>query len=403
MRILFLAPYSIPVNNPEAICNAKLLRELSRFYKIDVISKNNLSAYAPNSNDEFFIGKVESLKTFFLSNRINWRTLFDHFRVLLKTGYTYKGAHWAYYSIIYAEKLIRQYRYDWIMSRSPSSELAALYLSKKYDIKWIANWIDPYPEEKFPYPYGKGPNAKLSFFKKKLLKQVIKYADIHTFPCERLRDYMLQYMSPVSKEKMMIIPHICVNGLFQIQQRFDSDKLLIVHSGNVSYPRNPDVFFEGVKKFIDKSGKPLIKIFFIGKQDLAFEERVKKNDLCSYVEIVKPLEYIENLKFIARCDIALLIEAPCKEGVFLPTKVGDYMQCEKDIFAISPSKGTLHDLYEKGVVKYFADCSDSERVCDMLDSMYAKRFSYIKRENNPSPYLEYSTESVIHLYRKILS
>lgn len=59
-RILFLAPYSIPINNPEAICNAKLLKVLSDAgYLIDVISKNNLLAYAPNSDDQLFTNKLD--------------------------------------------------------------------------------------------------------------------------------------------------------------------------------------------------------------------------------------------------------------------------------------------------------------------------------------------------------
>lgn len=110
-----------------------------------------------------FTSKLSSLKIFYLSNVVNRQTIWGHIRVLLKTGYVYKGAHWAYYAITYSEKLIKANHYDWIMSRSPSSELAALYLSKKFGIKWIANWNDPYPEKRMPKPYGGGPVAKLSF------------------------------------------------------------------------------------------------------------------------------------------------------------------------------------------------------------------------------------------------
>ena len=183
-RILFVAPYCFPINGPEAICNAKLLKELSRCgYIIDVISKRSYVTSVPESLDSSFSEKLNSLKIISVSNKINLRTIWEHFCVLLKTGYVYKGAHWAYYAINYAEKLLAENHYDWILSRSPSSELVALYLSRKYSIKWIANWNDPYPDEKYPFPYGKGANAKLPRMIQSLLLAVAKEAYFHTFPC----------------------------------------------------------------------------------------------------------------------------------------------------------------------------------------------------------------------------
>lgn len=37
-----------------------------------------------------------------------------------------------------------------------------------------------------------------------------KYADIHMFPSERLRDYMLQYLD-VDMKKTRIVPHIVLD------------------------------------------------------------------------------------------------------------------------------------------------------------------------------------------------
>ena len=67
MRILFLAPYSIPVNNPEAICNAKLIKALcDANHELFVISKKNNHAYAPDEVSSIFDSRVKYLKTIYL-------------------------------------------------------------------------------------------------------------------------------------------------------------------------------------------------------------------------------------------------------------------------------------------------------------------------------------------------
>lgn len=402
-RILFLAPYSIPINNPEAICNAKLLKVLSDAgYLIDVISKNNLLAYAPNSDDQLFTNKLSSIKTFFLSNKISIRTIVDHLRVLLKTGYVYKGAHWAIYAINYAEKLIQENKYDWIMSRSPASELAALYLSQKYSIKWIANWNDPYPEKRMPEPYASGILAKLTYWERKLLEQVSEKAYLHTFASERLRDYMLQYMKNVPLEKTMVIPHICIKDLFVPQSKERSNKLILIHSGNVSAPRNPVPFFEGLRFFLQSNREAEILVYFIGKESNDFQNHISEFDLEDYVKVVPPLNYLDNLIFIEQADITLLIEAPSQNSIFLPTKVGDYMQASKEIFAISPLVGTLNDLYREGFIEYFADCTDSLAISKELSKIYSNRDLYIKENRRRDIIENFTSNRILEIYTKIL-
>lgn len=402
-RILFLAPYSIPINNPEAICNAKLLKVLSDAgYLIDVISKNNLLAYAPNSDDQLFTNKLSSIKTFFLSNKISIRTIVDHLRVLLKTGYVYKGAHWAIYAINYAEKLIKKNKYDWIMSRSPASELAALYLSQKYSIKWIANWNDPYPEKRMPEPYASGICAKLTYWERKLLEQVSEKAYLHTFASERLRDYMVQYMKNVPLEKTMVIPHICIKDLFIPKSKKRSNKLILVHSGNVSAPRNPVPFLEGLHFFLQSNREAEILVYFIGKESDDFQNHISEFELEDYVKVVMPLNYLDNLIFIEQADISLLIEAPSQNSIFLPTKVGDYMQAGKEIFAISPLVGTLHDLYKEGFVEYFADCTDSVAISKELSKIYSNKDLYIKENRTRDIIKNFTSNRILEIYTKIL-
>lgn len=401
-RILFLAPYCIPINSPEAICNAKIIKVLADAgYCIDVISKNNNLAYSPDSQAGFFVQKVNSVRTFHLENKITFKTVIDHIKVFLKTGFVYRGAHWAYYAIVESEHLLASFKYDAVLSRSPASELAALYLSKKYGLRWIANWNDPYPDEKFPEPYGMGPNANLPFLRKMLIKQVALRASIHVFPAKRLKDYMAKYFR-LNDSKTAVIPHVCIdvpdNTLHVVAK---SDTLKIIHSGNVSSPRSPKFLFIALRRFLDRNPLAKVKVDFIGKQSDDFYKLVGECSLEKYINVLPPVDYLENLKLMSTYDVALLIEAPLEEGIFLPTKVGDYMQSKLPIWAISPRIGEMKDLFLDNDIEYFSDLNDAQHVYNSLKLVYSQ-FNLngsLPRRSYPE---KYSAASVLKKYDEII-
>jgi hypothetical protein len=203
----------------------------------------------------------------------------------------------------------------------------------------------------------------------------------------------------------MIIPHICIQGLPKEtkEEQAIPKRLRIVHSGNVSVPRDPYPFLLGLKVFLDKYPDAVIVSNFLGKQTVDFKEKIIELNLEEYINILNPMDYLANLEFISSHDIALIIEAPSDNSVFLPTKVSDYMQCGTDIFAISPENGVLNDLYKAGIIKYFANCSDKNGIAEEIEKIhlfYLKNGqSYLSRTTICS---DYSEENIINLYANIL-
>lgn len=114
------------------------------------------------------------------------------------------------------------------------------------------------------------------------------------------------------------------------------------------------------------------------------------------------MNYLDNLIFIEQADITLLIEAPSQNSIFLPTKVGDYMQASKEIFAISPLVGTLNDLYREGFIEYFADCTDSLAISKELSKIYSNRDLYIKENRRRDIIENFTSNRILEIYTKIL-
>ncbi len=395
-HILVIAPASIPITGAEAICNVKLLRVLSENgYKIDLISKRMKYTHYPETNLAELGLNLNSVNTIEVDNKISLKVIWQHLCCLFIFGTVFKGAHWAYCVLKVAKELCKKNQYDAIITKNSPSELLGYYFKKKNGIKWIATWNDPYPTKKYPKPYGNGVNAKLFILERPLLKKM-EEADYHIFPNQRIRDYMSYYIN-IPAEKTRIIPHVVIP-----REHIDTphENLKIVHLGNVLPPRDATPFLRALSEFIKNKQDAKIEIAFIGQTPQSIKDYIKTTHLEKYVKVFPPVKYEESQEILETYDIQLIVEAPCEEGIFLPTKVSDSMQLGKPIFTISPSVGVLNDLYKKGHISYFSSVKDEKDILATLEQVYndftngkLKTFSLEK---------SYSPQTIFQQYDEII-
>lgn len=384
-RILFIAAHSFPVRSSECICNSKVAFSLAEAgYKVDVFTYNakgsypadakidtllrdspNLTIYEiENKNNNCFLSRTNSIKD-------NVKNLLTLLRMSFKVGYMYNGMAPTYdiwnYIKTYIDSL-DEFPYDVVMTRAYNAELAAIYLKNHYGVCWLANWDDPYPLERFPIPYGKGPNAKIHFGYKRVYKKVKKMVDLHSFPSDRLRNYMVSSFNTVKLSKTMVIPHMAHSKLLPEKHAAKDGCLKLVSCGSVSSPRDPTLFLDALKEVGEElhlTSKD-IQCFFVGKYDSSLANKVEERNLDKIVKMTGPKQYADCLDFIASCDLSLIIEAQCEEGIYLPTKFADAVQCRVPVFCVSPLLGTLHDLVDKFHNGYFCDNNSKESICNVL-------------------------------------
>lgn len=366
-KILFIAPHSFPIFSSESIVNAKLAYTLAQAgYCIDIYSsKSNNLNYPTSENEEAILNSpninLKIIEFDFISKKNsifkNIRLLFSIVIGFFKTGHIYIGSQWGYNVIndLNKKRKRNKLNYDIIITRGFKAEIVGIYYAKKHDIKWIANWNDPYPESKFPSPYGNGSNSKLTYFQEKIMMDIQKYSSANTFPCKRLRDYMMLYLNKLDINKTFIIPHMAHSILIPNMNHNKGSKLKIIHAGNVSSPRDPKVFLLALHRFIsDINIRTKIECIFVGKQTDNFIELVNELNINDVITVLPSIDYFSVINLMSKCDISLIIEAICDEGIYLPTKVVDSFQCKLPIFCISPTNGTLNDLVYNNKVGYFA-------------------------------------------------
>lgn len=369
-KILVIAPSSYPVNGAEAIVNIKLLRALTKCgkFEIDLVSKKHKwGNYKSKELSELGIN-LRSLNVVEVDNKINIRTIWQNLLCFFKFGVVYKGCHWAVSALPVVKKLLKENNYDYILTKDSPSLLLGSYFKRKENIKWVATWNDPYPTNFYPYPYGNGWAFKGTWADRKQIGLMRKYVDIHIFPSKRILDYMMKYLK-LDINKTMVSPHVALSNELK-PLLCDESKLRIIHSGNLKKPRDPRTFLCALSRLVHSYPETAIEVTILGVFDADTTYYIKELGLSDYIQIRQSISYDESLEELSNHHVALIIEANCEEGIFMPTKVSDFMQCGKPIFAISPSKGVLNDLYNGHCISYFASVDDETAIFRELERLY---------------------------------
>lgn len=366
--VLMIAPASYPVTGAEAIVNIKLLKVLtvSGEFEIDLVSRKYESIDYPAGNLEKYGVKLRSLYTVHVDNKLSLKTVWQHMANYIFLGVTFKGCHWGYAVLPTIKKLLKENKYDYVLTKGEIA-LPLGYYAKKRGFKWVATWNDPCPASMYPAPYGHGIEYSGSYSDRHLIKMMRK-ADYHIFPSERLANYM-QPIVNAKPSQVSIIPHAVLESS-KTRSEMATNELRIIHSGNLFPPRGARTFIEGLKAFV-ADNDPTLKVCFLGKLHQQDQDLIIKYGLEKYIEYLPPVEYTESLSLLSQYDVALIIEAKCEEGIYLPTKVTDFMQEHIPMFTVSPINGTLHDMHLNGDIPYFANVEDIKSITKALQCVYS--------------------------------
>lgn len=353
----------MPVTGPENICNARQLAVLSQSgqFRIDLVTRHDNTTYYPQDDIEKYGIRLNSLHFVDVNNKINLKTIWQHFRAWMKFGVVEAGYHWAYNALSLCEKLVKDNQYDYIISKNASSYILAYYLKKKYGIKWIASWNDPFPAYLWIKPYGQGNNPE-NVKKCRRIVKIMKQADEYVYPNPRLAKYVNSYVQ-ASEKRIHVVPHVMTSKPNDSRKR-EVGPIKLIHPGQCNAPRYARTLLQATKELLEekKINKHDLSITFMGKTNPDEMEMIVKDPLSEVVNMRDPVAYHQSLNVLKEYDVALIIEAACEEGIFLPTKVSDFMMAGMRMLAICPLKGVQHDLYEQGYISYFGDVTDVESI-----------------------------------------
>jgi glycosyltransferase involved in cell wall biosynthesis len=373
------APLFAPLTNPEALVNAKLAIALqSHGWKLDVVSYMWIGQMDLVYNSTW-TSAFRSLRecvhpvTYVLER--NWRSYVDIAYSILRTGHPVKGIKVVPEVVRVTKGLLEHKTYDLIISRGlPNvAHVPAMLTAQRQGIPWIANWNDP-PDNRYPpvnLPEWREKRSIVDIFQRRLARRVMRKASMVSFPCSRLRDYTARLLGLRCVERSVIIPHIGTSQMVRQPKRKFRSGFVLCHAGTLVSPRRVDLLLEAIAALPEAVGKPCdIRLKLIGIVDARIKEIASRLGIGDCIEFRGKMGHLETLEEMYSSDVLLLVEAPCEEGIFLPSKFVDYAQTGQPILAISPRVGTVSDLLAENGGGVAADCQDPGAVLSALKEMY---------------------------------
>ncbi|MBO6566739.1 MAG: hypothetical protein JJ956_18460 [Pseudomonadales bacterium] len=349
-RALIFAPAFAPDFYSEALVNSKLaLAMLEAGWDITVISSaNRQTGYSDQWSDPWLKLKPHLLRID--PGKLGAGRRLKHLAgVFTSTRHIVSGALWAEEAAESGEARHREKPFDLVISRSTScyAHIPALIMKKKCQVPWIANWNDP-PSHRFPPPYPTKPGGLITRLQDRYLAAAARLADHSTFPCEELRDYMMQFY-PFDLSRTAIVPHIGMPLSLVPAASIDNEtsRFRITHAGNLSFPRDPNEFLAALRAVNELFHDISVELEIIGNMEPETKRHIDSLGLSEYVITTPGIPYSEAQEKLAASDLLLVIEAECETGIFLPSKISDYVQTRRPVLSISPSSGALVSMFNQ--------------------------------------------------------
>lgn len=363
-RVLMFAPAFAPNFFSEALVNSKLALAMHR-------AGWDVTTFASASTGQVYAGSWEAPWEPLRKVRHDpspWprglRGLPGRVIGAIRARYLVSGALWSDAAARQASALHSEAPFDLVMSRSTSCVAHLPALLFRSGIRggtpppWIANWNDP-PGHRFPPPYDFPLPHLQRLLKDRYLRAAAASADINSFPSKQLREYLREPLRLSDTGFNIVIPHIGLGWRPEIVRDKDRKRFRFTHAGNLAGERNPAKFLTALSKLAARNPDVRFEFEIIGHIDSSSEEYIASLGLANNIVLSGGLPYLACLEQLAQADAQVLIEAPCEHGIFLPSKLADYIEVGRPILALSPRVGAVRDLMEQHGFGYPA-ANDSE-------------------------------------------
>ncbi len=376
IRILCISPSFVPLADSEAFCGAKMVKALTDFgADVRVISANNINGPGFPLDHSPLWQFTRGLNT-----NVPVPAEKERFRRLRTTvRYQSLNARWVEAVVQFARRLHREGRFDLIYSRSwpMVAHAAGYWCSRALGLPWVANTNDPW--DRCFWPGSEAVHGTMldrisgSFW----LRRTFRHAQLLMFPSERLANFHFRLAG--RHPAAVIIPHIgCSpkqddngNGAAGGRPLFR-----LVHAGKLGTTeisgRSARGMFAGLAGFLAAApeARSAVRLLLAGPGDKQTQLLVEELGLREQVVHVGQISYEESLRCISQASVCVLLEAKMDEGMFLPSKLVDYISVRKPILALSPRIGVAADMAAVGELLR-VDPDDASAIQAAIAGLYA--------------------------------
>lgn len=302
-------------------------------------------------------------------------------------------------------------RWDVMLSRlNPAiSHLAALRVcAARPRLPWCAYFSDPWPYHLYPPPYRfrVGPVSRRR--QEQLLQRILARAGSLVFPSRALQDHLLTGRRARHAAKAFVAPHLASfwgPAPAAASAAPTRPWLLLRHAGFLMKERRVEPLYDALRRLFaarpDLRGRLRIEFagrFETGARDVLPEAPPDLRETVGYSRYMLPAQAWH---WLLEADVFLLVEADLAVGVFMPSKLADYLSGGRPILALSPRTGTVADYLADGG-GLLAPPGDAAAIAGALATLYDLWSQGTLQARRPSPALaaRVSPDSVVPVYER---
>ena len=273
---------------------------------------------------------------------------------------------WIKYAFAEACRLIEKYKIEAVITTGPphSTHLTGLKLKKKYNIRWIADFRDPWSNIQYKsFLYQTCWAQKIDLNNE---RRVLKSCDHLLLAVDERKRFAVIHPH-IDTEKMIFMPNGYDESDFEGINFNPPDDFVITYTGTiaVNYPT------EGlVKALLQVSGQFPFVMQFVGKTDektrALFEQHLSGN-----TRFYDHTSHRQSIEFLAKSSILLLINAHVEGSEFLlHGKIFEYLASEKPILLLAPVTGIAAQIIKNANTGAAFDYNDVEGIAEFLTKQY---------------------------------
>lgn len=299
---------------------------------------------------------------------------------------------WIKPSVKYLQRYLNKNDVDVIISTGPphSMHLIAEKLHQKNDVKWLADFRDPWSDIYYNKDF-----KELSFVKnrnKKLEKSVLKKADCVLTVSNALKKEFSKYANRVE-----VVTNGFDDDFLEPSKVLLDEKFTISYIGLLPKQSNPENLFRVLQALCSqyKDFEKDLQLNFIGDISDVVKTAVCNNKLEENTRFIDYVDHTKAIEYQQKAQVLLLLIPNVKKckGI-LTGKLFEYLSAKRPILAIGPEDGDLADIIEDTKAGVIVDFDNN----DKLSSEILKLYHQYKKGN-----LEVDSKNTNKYHRKELT
>ena len=297
---------------------------------------------------------------------------------------------WVKPSVSYLEKYIVENNIDTIITSGPphSLHLIGLELKQKLNLKWFADFRDPWTT------IGYHKSLRLSSFAakkhKSLEHQVLNSADTIIVTSKTTKtEFEAITTKPIA---------VITNGYDteQVEKQTLDSKFSLAHIGSFLSERNPLILWESLTELIQEipDFKSHLEIKLIGAVSQEVLETITQFGLKLYLNNLGYVPHNEAIAHQRKSQVLLLIEIDSEETKsIIPGKLFEYLVSNRPIIAIGPQDSDFAEIISNTNTGVFLKYSEKMKLKSVILDFY-NQFLEGKLQSNGVGLQKYSRKSL---------